>query len=279
MIPRALIAMFCLILSPALPGAEKVQSYQVRGVIRELRPEKKEMIIKHETIPGYMEAMVMPFTVRDAKSFKQVAPGDTVIFTLRVTDTEDWMENVKVITRGKTAVSASKAVSDVKPGTRLPLKGIRLLDQDGREFDLGEIKGKAVALTFFFTRCPFPKMCPLLAAKFTAAQKLLVSADAKNTLLISVSIDPENDRPEVLRLYARTHQVNPAYWRLATGDLKSITQLALLCGVNFWEEKGLVNHSLRTLVIGPDGKVRRVLADNEWSAEELVQALVGASKE
>ena len=263
----------CLLLATALHAADKVQSFQVRGVIRELRPDKMEIVIKHETIPGYMDAMTMPFTVRDAKNFKELALGDTVSFKFSVTEKEDWLEDIKVIARARTLVVGPKPLPEVKPGSVLDFKNIKLVDQDGRPFDLAETRGRAVALTFFFTRCPFPTMCPLLASKFAEAQKLLPAEDLKGAPLISISIDPQNDRPEVLKRYAQTHHADTTRWCFATGELGGITRLALLCGVNFWDEKGLVNHSLRTLVISPDGRVKRVFSDNAWSAGDLIQEL------
>lgn len=275
---RAFLSIGWLVWSAALSGAETVQSFEVRGVIRELRPQEQEMVIKHEAIPDYMEAMVMPFTVRDAKLFEGVQAGDSVTFKLRVTEKEDWLEDLKIIARASNPVVAKAVLPEVKVGALLSLAGIQLVDQSGRPFDLDETRGKAVALTFIFTRCPFPKMCPLLAQKFATTQKLLKARGAMETLLLSVSIDPEHDRPEVLLRYAQHHKADTAIWRFATGDIKTITQLALLCGVNFWEEKGLVNHELRTLVLTPEGRVQRVFTGSGWSAQELVSELSQTSK-
>lgn len=254
-------------------AADQVKTYDVRGVIRELRPDKKEIVIKHETIPGYMNAMVMPFTVRDSKLFQKVAVGDSVAFKLKVTDKDDWMEDIKVTAHGKDPMVTPKAIPSVKPGQILSFKGVKLVDQNGRTFDLEETRGKTLVLTFFFTQCPFPKMCPLLAAKFSEVQKTLSERGQKDILLLSVTIDPEHDGPSTLLRYASQYKADPLYWRFATGELRTITKLALLCGVNFWEDNGIVNHTLRTLVIAPDGEVKRVFADNSWSAKGLVLEL------
>jgi len=275
MIKRSIISALFLSLTTAPHAAEKVKSYDVRGVIRELRPDKKEMVIKHETIPGYMEAMIMPFTVRDPKFFEQVLVGDSVAFKLRVTKKEDWMEDLKVTSRGKDSAVKPKALPAVKVGEILHFKGIPLVDQNGRNFDLEETRGKTLVLTFFFTRCPFPKMCPLLADKFSAVQKQLLAKGQKDILLLSVTIDPTRDRPDVLFRYASQYKADTAYWRFATGHLKDITKLALMCGVNFWEENGLLNHSLRTLVVSPTGKVEHIFAGNDWTAKWLSNVVSG----
>lgn len=123
-------------------------------------------------------------------------------------------------------------------------------------------------------------MCPLLSSKFAAVQKLLVadSDETKQSLLLSVTIDPAQDTPEVLRLYAKRQKADPALWRFATGKLETITKLAFICGADFWEDNGLVNHSLRTLVIDTDGRVQRVFTDNDWTPEKLVSEIRSASK-
>ncbi|MCB1210478.1 MAG: SCO family protein [Verrucomicrobiales bacterium] len=273
---RSLAILFgALLIAAALSAEEKPQSFQVRGIVREVRPEKQQMIIKHEAIPGYMDAMVMPFSVRDAKLFNGVVAGDSVSFKLIVTDEADWVSEMKVLSREAAALPKPKALPEVKAGTVLDFTGIKLIDQDGKAFDLSGTRGRPVALTFFFTGCPVPNMCPLLASKFEAVQKLISVSDGNSQpLLVSISIDPRNDGPKVLARYAEAHHVNAGYWRLATGNLDDITRVALICGVNFWEEKGILTHSLRTLVIAPNGAVTGVFTDNEWAPSALRDALL-----
>jgi protein SCO1 len=269
-----------LLLSGAVNAADGVRFFQGRGVVRELRLERKEVVIKHEAIPNYLNAMVMAFPVKDAGLFEGVAVGDTVSFKLRVTDKEDRVEALKVIAQGVPSPPAAPALQQVKAGTVLDFKGIKLLDQAGKPFLLETMRGRPVALTFFFTRCAAPKMCPLLAANFAGVQQLLVAetAEAPPPLLVSVSIDPINDRPDVLGRYAQAYSSDPTFWRLATGELAQINRLALLCGIDFWDEKGTLTHTTRTLVIRPDGTVFRVFRDNKWSPREMVRALRRAAE-
>jgi protein SCO1 len=271
---RSILAVM-LLLSGAVNATDGVRFFQGRGVVRELRLDRAEVVIKHEAIPNYLDAMVMAFPVKDAGLFDGVAVGDTVSFKLRVTNQEDRLEALKVIAHGAPSPPATAVLQQVKAGTVLDFKGIKLLDQAGRPFLLETTRGRPVVLTFFFTRCASPKMCPLLAANFAAVQKLLVAEHAQSPtpLLISVSIDPINDRPDVLGRYAQAFNSDPAFWRLATGELSQISRLALLCGVVFWDEKGTLTHSTCTIVIRPDGTVYRVFRDNKWSPREMVKAL------
>jgi len=119
----------------------------------------------------------------------------------------------------------------------------------------------------------------LLAQKFRAVQTALTANPDghKNWRLLSVTLDPAHDTPEALRRYAKAQQADPTHWRFATGELRAITTLALRCGVNFWDENGAIVHELRTVVVDPAGRVRRVFTDNEWTPEDLVRELRAAA--
>ena len=69
-----------------------VTHYAVKGVFKESRADGRKAVIKHETIPGYMDAMTMPFNVKNPAELKPLKPGDEITFRLSVTDTEDWID-------------------------------------------------------------------------------------------------------------------------------------------------------------------------------------------
>src|SRR5437867_461246 len=77
------------------PRSTQQQSFQVKGVVIAVNPKKKEVEIKHEAIPGYMPAMIMPFEVKDTNELAGLQPGDSVSFRMLVTDTEGWIEQVR----------------------------------------------------------------------------------------------------------------------------------------------------------------------------------------
>jgi len=83
------------------------------------------------------------------------------------------------------------------------LPDVSLVDQDGKPLRLADYRGKAVALTFVFTRCPLPDFCPLMMKKFAAAHAALAREPdlAERTRLLTVSFDPGHDTPDVLRAY------------------------------------------------------------------------------
>lgn len=275
---RSLLLTVIVSLSSLLThGAEKTRQYQVLGTIRELHPDTQEMIIKHEAIPGYMDAMVMPFTVKSARWFKEVRPGDEVRFSLEVTPKEDRITHFEVLRRGKSQTQRTPMkVTQVKVGAPFSFESILLKDQDAKVFEPATLSGRPIVLSFFFTRCPSPEMCPLLVAKLGAIQKaLLAEADhgTRRPLILCVTIDPLHDTPAVLKNYAKACKADPKMWRFLTGSLPDIRSLAARGGADFWEDGGLINHTLRTLVISPERQILRIYSDNRWSSDDMLEAL------
>jgi protein SCO1 len=254
------------------------RTFEARGVVEKLIPEQGEAVIRHEDIPGYMGAMTMPLRAGDRRDLAGLHPGDTITFRLNVTDHDGWMDHVKVVASSPPSAEppASRPLPDLDPIQRgQPFPNATLIDERGREFAIDSYHGNAVAITFIFTRCPYPTFCPRISENFAAVQAALsLNAGApKNWRLLSITIDPDHDTPQILRAYADAHQADPAHWSFATGSLRAITTLALRCGLNFWDENGAIQHNLRTIVIDPAGKVRRIFPDNEWTPAELAAEL------
>lgn len=264
-----------LLISQGLVQAEDTRDFTVRGVVRETRPAKSQLIVKHEEIPGYMDAMTMPFKVRDPKILESVKPGDAITFQLHVTEEDHWIDGVKIVGTGEPEAPRKKVmdIAPFKPGD--PLPDLTFIDELGKPLRLQDYQGKALALTFIYTRCPLPNFCPLLAEKFRTVQKTLLADPAapKNWQLLSVTIDPENDTAEVLQNYAKTQQADAAHWKFATGELRDITVLGLRSGLEFWEGGSEITHNLRTVVFDAQGRMRKVISENNWTPQELADEL------
>ena len=166
---------------------------------------------------------------------------------------------------------------EARPGDVLP--SVALVDQDGSSFRLADLRGKAVALTFVYTRCPLPDYCPLMMRHFAArrvAARSRTPALRERTRLVTVSFDPKHDTPQVLRRFGAVFQeTRPpfAHWTLATGDEDAIRTLGEALELTYVEESRSFTHNLRTAVVGPDGQARRLFRGNEWQPDELVAAL------
>ncbi len=265
--------------SASAPGTQQV--FQVKGVVVEVKPKEKTVSIKHEAIPNYMPGMTMPFDVKDTNELAGLAPGDAVSFRLTVTDTDGWIDQVRKLgTNSAPPPSPITVVTDLpllKVGDALP--EYHLTNQFGQAFSTTKFKGQATAITFLFTRCPFPTFCPRMANNFGEVQEKLLSLPnaPTNWQLLTVSFDPEFDTPDVLKAYAEAHHYNPERWTFATGSLSDITALGDQFGLAFWRDGGSISHNLRTFVLDPSGRVRNVYEGNAWTSEELAGELSKAA--
>ena len=265
-----------LLASHVVTWAAETRDFTVRGVVREAVPAKSQLVVKHQEIPGYMDAMTMPFQVRDPKILESVKPGDDITFQLHVTDNDHWIDGLKIVGVGDKEPPRLKKATDVapfKPGD--PLPALTFSDERGQPLRLEDYRGKALALTFIYTRCPLPNFCPLLSEKFRSVQKTLLADPTapKNWQLLSVTIDPEHDTTEVLQRYAKSQRADAAHWRFATGELRDITVLGLRSGLEFWEGGSEITHNLRTVVFDAQGRMRKVFSENTWTAAELTTEL------
>lgn len=258
----------------AIDGEKK---FEVRGRIIEVDVAGKRVRIAHEAIPDFMPAMTMPFVVKDASLLKGLAEGANVQFTLIVTGDDSWIDRLRVDLSGKPVAAeiANKtpaSLSDreaerVQTGELVP--DFKLMNQDGRTIRLSDFRGKAVVLTFIYTRCPLPNFCPLMSKNFSQLQQRLSGKFENKFQLLSVSIDPEFDRTEVLKEYAGRYGANTKDWNFATGDGEQIAFVAGLMGLYYARENGLISHDLRTALIGPDGRLVHLWKSNVWTPYEV----------
>jgi protein SCO1/2 len=259
-------------------SASPRKEFQVKGVIVRVADDRTEARIRHEEIPGYMKAMTMPFAVRHTNELAGLKPHDIVTFNLVDTGDDGWIEAVKKIGEEPTpaeeaGVRVVHADEQLKVGDMMP--DCTLTNQLGQSVRLASLRGRAVAITFIFTTCPFPTFCPRMSDNFEAVQKELKEDPngPKNWTLWSITMDPETDTPSILKSYGRRHKNDPAHWSLLTGSLKDITALGDRVGLTFWRAEGTINHNLRTVVIDTAGRVQAIIPENKWTPDQLVAEL------
>ena len=169
------------------------------------------------------------------------------------------------------------------PGDAVP--DFRLLNQSGRAISLSQFKGKALLITFVYTRCPFADFCPRMSRNFADIDKSLSADPAlyNQTHLLSISFDPAYDTPAVLRSYGGAYTGNYTkerftHWDFAAPsekDLSAVTQFFNV-GVTGNDPKTLT-HSLSTILIGKDGKVAAWYPTNDWDPKEILDAIKKAA--
>jgi protein SCO1 len=159
-----------------------------------------------------------------------------------------------------------------------PAPQFNLTDQDGRRVALKDLRGKVLAVTFIFASCA--DTCPLLTAKMAAVQDRLGAAFGPDVRFVSITVDPERDTPEALKLYAQAHHANPAGWSFLTGTPAEIRRIAGGYGVVYKKTpRGDVDHTFLTSLVDRGGTLRVQYMGVRFDQDELLHDLQGLSKE
>src|SRR5204862_4372361 len=130
-----------------------------------------------------------------------------------------------------------------------------LVNQDGQNFGSAQLAGKIWIADFIYTTCPGP--CPMISMRMSELQKPLEKTDVH---LVSFSVDPEKDTPEVLRGYAEKLRAEPKRWDFLTGAKSAIYDLShkgfRLAVSDGSDEAGIPVHSTRLVLVDRHGEIR-----------------------
>ena len=264
------------------PDESNARRYELRGKIVSFNKAQQQVVIQHEEVPGFMEAMTMPFTLREDYAYDVMHAGDRIQATLVVDDERTRLEN-PVITQAvpiaaQTSTPDADAPSEPEIGATPP--DATLVNQDGKQIRLQQYRGRALVLTFIYTRCPLPDYCTLMSNNFAEIKRELDKSPelGEGAHLLSITLDPVYDTPKVLRSYGSAHTENYggenfARWELATGKPEEIRRVANFFGLSYRQEGEQINHSLRTAVVSPDGKLYKLYRGNEWKPAEVIKDL------
>jgi len=262
-------------------SASDEQRFSVRGYVESIENDGSRLLIDHEEMPGYMPAMVMPFTLEDPSESNTLVPGDQIRFTYVVTPTRSWIQDLAPTGhRRKTQPShVPDATVDAPLETGDSMPDYAFIDEERRSVRLSDYKGKVVALTFVFTRCPVPEYCPTMMRNFGNADALLKETPPVGPWkLVTISFDPEFDTPEVMKRYGKAFDYDPANWDLLTSDtLEPIRGIAKQVGLKFGEKDGSIIHNLRTVVLDTDGAIVKIFNDETWSPKDLAKVMRSAA--
>jgi protein SCO1/2 len=261
--------------------APEARQYELQGQILAIKPESREVLIKHGDIKGFMPGMTMPFKVNDAALLQGRQPGDLVTATLVVEEVDAYLSTLT-----KTGSAPLDPPIDVtatagailQPGDLVPSQ--TLVDQDGTPRALASFQGHRTALTFMYIRCPLPTFCPMMDKHFAAVQAAVKKDPSlRDVRLVTVSFDPEADTPAALKAHAQSLGADPAVWTFLTGSPEEIDTLTRRFGVVVERDPANaieITHNLRTAVIDPDGRLVTVHSGADWSPAQLVADLKAA---
>ena len=157
-----------------------------------------------------------------------------------------------------------------------PVPNFNLRDQADKGFHLTDARGKIVAITFVYTKCP--DVCPLFTARFASMQRALEAKRRTDYLLLTITTDPEQDTPKQLRSYAELFKPNYSNWLFLTGTKDALEKVWKNFGVNVRKggdgQTQQIQHTALTTLIDRQG-VRRVdYYGDKWHEKEFLQDLL-----
>ena len=236
---------------------------------------KGQVTLDSEAIPGFMDAMIMPYTLRQPNILSELHPGDTITATLLASKDSDLLDEIVVVAQAKADYKPPVSYRPLNPGDAVP--DFKLLNQSGKTIHIAQFRGKALLMTFIYTRCPLSDYCPRMSRNFARLDKMLAADPAlyAKTHLLSVSFDPKYDTPAVLRSYGGAYTGNYTnetftHWDFAAppqAELDSVLKFFLVGATP--EKDKTITHSLSTIVITPEGKIYKWYPTNDWTPEQL----------
>ena len=289
--PRIPCAIVVLCLAAGLGGCKAEPSektYLLRGQILAVAAETaagRGVTVKHEDIPKFMPAMTMAYYVRPPAQLDGLVPGDLItadlMFTVNSGNT--YLTNLEKTGHADLPADARpvKIMDVLNPGDEVPDDPLQ--DPAGATRRLSDWRGRALAVTFVYTRCPLPDFCPLMDRHFGALQRA-IAGDARlrdRVHLVSISVDPAHDTPSVIEAHAKARGADPRTWSYLTGAPAAVDHLTSRFGVSTVTDQtpaATLTHNLRTAVVDPKGRLVKIVSGNEWTVDQLLSDLRDASR-
>ncbi len=277
----ALAAMLLTAVATAsIDSRQADRRYQVRGMVLRVDAPARTFFVSHERIDGLMDAMTMPFEVRDARQLEAVAPGALVEFTLVIEKDAGYATNMQ-LRRYETAEQNPASVkrealplrltgrvpSPVAIGQRVP--DFTLMDSTRAPVKLSSYTGQIVVINFVYTRCAMPQFCPRMTNAFAVLQKRFSNVLGREVQLLTITFDPERDTPEVLAAFAGQRNADARAWRFLTGAADDVRRVCALFGVEAVPGDGQTTHMVRTVLVGRDGRLLAEIEGNAFTPEQL----------
>ena len=253
--------------------------YNVRGMVLRVDLADRTFFVSHERIDGLMDAMTMPFEVRDARLLDKMGPGALVDFVLVVDKDGGYATDLRTrryetvepdaLTARQLAAQrrVSAKVTPVAVGQRVP--DFALISSTRERVKLSDFAGSVVAINFVYTRCRLPQFCLRMASTFGVLQKRFATVLGRDLQLLTVTFDPDRDMPDVLAAYADQWKADSRGWRFLTGPAVDVGRVGSFFGVEAVAGESLTNHVVHTVVVGRDRRLLANIEGNQFTPEQL----------
>ena len=259
----------------------QTQAQTMSGMVVEVKPSERLLLVSHDPVPGVMPAMIMPFEVRpgdDEAQLRGLTPGTIVSFTLRTNAGTAYAENLQVVryesgeqdpltVRRLRLLRSAHASAQLDVNQAVP--DFTLTNQTHAQVSLSQLRGKVVVMNFIYTSCALPQFCYRMTNHFSGLQNRFKGRDGRDLVLLSVTFDPARDTPERLADYASQWKADATRWHFLTGPSDEIRRLADAFGLDYFPDEGLITHSLRTVVIDRAGRLLANVEGNRFTAQQL----------
>ena len=263
--------MFLMCLMVFSTGCQRGNVYTVEGTVIDIMDDGR-VLVEHEEIEGFMDAMTMPFSVASPEVLHGVKAGDRIVGQLVVGEGKARLTSLR-ISRTTTMVNDTsvkeKGILPIRVGETFSSFAVPLTD--GTTLQIGKGQSIPLAITFIYTTCPMPEFCPAIVERLRQLQPKLEGTDAK---ILAVTIDPDTDTVDVLKDYGTINKVNPAHWVFGRVDKDVLTPLITRAGMRMSRAEDEVVHSKRLLVLSRDGQLLERYDDANWPVERVAQQLI-----
>ncbi len=265
-------------------ASSSAKRYDLKGKVVSVNKAEKKAKIDHEDIPGFMDRMTMDFPIKEDWVWDELQPGAEIRAELVVDSSAKdpyWLEKIGIVA-APNPNQPPPPVDERFAQIGKPVPDFSLTNQDGMRISMKDFRGRALAITFIYARCPLADYCIKMSTNFSdAANFINKDPELKDKVaLLSVSFDPANDTPAKLKSYGLGYMGQGAtdlgVWQLAVGTDAEVRKIADFFGLRYetdTNDKTQINHSLRTAVISPAGKVTSIFAGNEWTLAQLLSEL------
>lgn len=136
-----------------------------------------------------------------------------------------------------------------------PAPDFNLVTATGEQVQLAGLRGQVVVVSFFYTWCP--DICPLHTDKLALVRDQIGEDFGSRVTFVSITFDPERDKPEVLMDYAAAFDANLEGWLFLTGDIEQIRNVSTRYGlVSLPGQNGFIDHNLVASLVDRNGHMR-----------------------
>ena len=252
---------------------ENNKTYNVNGVVISIDKSERSIVVDHDSIPGFMMPMVMPFNIKNNDAIKELHPNDSINFKFKITEKTSYAYDFVIVGKRSKEINEDDFWDDDEYKEKKigeEISNITLINLDGNPVELDQYRDKYVFVSFIFTRCPVPNMCPAVVIKNGVLARKFKETD--KIKFIMVSFDYVYDTPEILTSYygdAISSFPNWTVWS-SIGKISDLYTLSSEIGCEYWGiEKNNIGHNLRSALIGPGRKLLNTWEGDDWLANSV----------